>query len=125
MDTPWSLRRQYVAYAALSLTALGFTVLLLPAARADFQRFIGAANPLLVAFGCALVGGLALGWLHTRYGFQIVQGPRTPRGMAVASAIAAIGLFLLFESATKPSGIRSIRSPWLIHTVSWSDIPNP
>jgi hypothetical protein len=90
MDARWDLRRQYTAYAALSLIAVGFTAFLLPASRPDFQRFIGAANPLLVVLGCALVGGLALGWLHKRYGFEIVQGPQTPRGIAVAAAIATL-----------------------------------
>jgi len=83
-------RRQYLAFVALSLAALGLTLILYPSASAYFRRFFGAANPILVVCAASVVGAIALGLLQSRDGFEIFKGPATLRGMALSGGLATV-----------------------------------
>ena len=86
-----SLRGQYVFYAALSLGAVMLAVAALPSSRAYFSRFFGAADPILVTVAAAVLGAVALYVLQSRFGFVILRGHDTLRGIGL-SALLATGL---------------------------------
>jgi hypothetical protein len=83
-------RRQWLAFGALSFAALGLTLVLLPSSKADFQRFFGRADPILVVLVASIAAAAALGALQARDGFEILKGRGTLRGMAVSAGLATL-----------------------------------
>lgn len=82
-----SRRLQYVAYAALCLTALAFTAVLLPSSSQYFGRFFGRVHPLLVVAVVSVVGAAAL-WVLSRFGFAIIKGSATLQGIGLSAVLA-------------------------------------
>lgn len=85
---PDDWRRDGLAYLALSTAALGLTVVIGPSSPASFARFFGGVEPAIVVIAASLAGGVALGWLRSRFGFRVLRGQGTIRGMAVSAALA-------------------------------------
>ncbi len=83
-------RRQYLAFFALSLAALGLTSALLPSSSAHFRRFFDGANPLLVVIVASLGGAAALGLLKSLGGFEILKGRATLKGIAISAGFATL-----------------------------------
>ena len=83
-----SLRGQYAFYAALSLAAVLLTIAVLPSSRAYFSRFFGAADPILVTVAAAVLGAAALYVLQSRFGFVILRGHDTLRGIGLSALLA-------------------------------------
>ena len=83
-------RRQYAAYAALSLAVFVVTASILPSSEADFQRFLGNVDPLLVVVASSLAGAAALALLYATYGFEILKGRATLRGIGVSAMLATL-----------------------------------
>jgi hypothetical protein len=90
VDQPLDLRWQYAAYSALSLVALGFIVTLLPSSGAYFRRFFGETNAILVIVLASVVGAAALWVLRSSYGFAILKGKTTLRGVALSAVLATV-----------------------------------
>ncbi len=86
LDRRW----QYAAYAALSLAVFGVTASILPSSDAYFQRFLGSADPLLVVAAAALAGAAALSLLYATYGFEILKGRATLRGIGISAGLATL-----------------------------------
>lgn len=81
---------QFAGYFLLSLAALSTTVVLLPESRPYFRRFLGGPNPILVVIVASGSGAAALWLLYSRYGFTILKGRATLRGMALSAGIATL-----------------------------------
>jgi hypothetical protein len=81
---------QYAAYCALSLVALIFTVILLPSSDVYFRRFFGRMNAILVIVAASVVGAAALWVLQSSYGFVLLRGRATLRGVALSAALATV-----------------------------------
>lgn len=81
---------QYAAYFALSLVILIFVAALFPSSSADFRRFLGRINPIFVTVVASLLGAASLWVLQSNYGFVILWGRMTLRGMALSAALAAV-----------------------------------
>ena len=81
-------RRDTITYVALSTLALGMTLVISPSSGASFERFFGAVQPALVVMTASVAGGIALGWLRARFGFRVLRGRETLRGMAVSAGLA-------------------------------------
>jgi hypothetical protein len=90
MDDTWNKRRQYLAYACLSIAVVGLTAIVAQSSSTYYQRFYGGADSVLVAIGASLVGAVALRVLMARGGFEIVRGRATLRGMAVSAGLATL-----------------------------------
>ena len=88
VDVQLDLRWQYLAYFALSLMALIFTLILLPSSEADFQRFLGETNAILVMIVATVVGAVALWILQSNFGFVILRGQATLQGIALSAVLA-------------------------------------
>lgn len=88
VERPLTQNWQYAVYFTLSLTALIFFVILLPSSGAYFRRFLGKMNPLLVLVLASVVGAAALWFLQSSYGFMILRGRATLRGIALSAALA-------------------------------------
>ncbi len=99
---------QYVAYLIISLLALIFTLILLPSSIAYFRRFLGELNPIAVIIIAAIVGAVALWFLHARYNFVIFMGKGTIPGLklsvvlttVLAIAIVAADFFIRYPEDT-------------------------
>jgi hypothetical protein len=92
LDLHW----QYAAYAALSLVALILIVLLLPSSSADFRRFFGKTNAILVIAVASVVGAAALWVLRSQYTFVILRGRATLGGIALSAVLAtALGVAIV------------------------------
>ncbi len=89
-DLQLDQRWQFAAYFALSLAAFSFTIILLPTSAAYFRRFFGETNAILVVVGASLVGAAALWNLQANFGFTILKGRTTLRGMALAVVLATL-----------------------------------
>jgi hypothetical protein len=89
-DLQLALRWQYAAYLALSVVALIFGVILLPSSGAYFYRFFGKTNAILVIVVASVVGAAALYVLRSRYGFVILRGRTTLRGLALSAVLATV-----------------------------------
>ncbi|MEX1296687.1 MAG: hypothetical protein AB1Z67_10985 [Candidatus Limnocylindrales bacterium] len=76
------------AYLGLSALALTPTLVAGQATGAAFGRYFGVLHPAHVVIGATAVGGIALGWLRTRFGFRVVRGRATVGGVVVAAALA-------------------------------------
>ena len=85
-DRRFGPRRQYAAYVALSLLVVILAVVLLSlAGGATFDRFFGERNPILV-IGVASGAGVAALWaLQFGYGFAVLEGGKTLRGVALSA----------------------------------------
>lgn len=83
------LGRQYLFYAALCLTAVLFTVAVVPSAGGYFARFYGPVSPLVVILAAGVAGAAAL-WVLFRFGFEIILGRATLRGIRLSAAFAAV-----------------------------------
>jgi hypothetical protein len=81
-------RRDVVGYVVLSTAALGCVLILGPSSGASFGRFFGSVEPALVVIAASVAGAVALGWLRSRFGFRVLLGRGTLRGMAVAAGLA-------------------------------------
>jgi len=87
---PHDRRRDGLAYLALSAAALGLTAAVGPSSAASFERYFGGVEPVIVVTAASLAGGVALGWLRSRYGFRVLRGRATLRGMAISAALATV-----------------------------------
>jgi hypothetical protein len=83
-------RRDGLAYLGLSAAALVLTVAISRTSAASFARFYGGAEPAVVVIAASLAGGVALAWLRSRYGFRVLRGRATLRGIAVSAALATV-----------------------------------
>jgi hypothetical protein len=83
-------RQQFAAYLVLSLVTLVFTIILLPSSNADFRRFFGETNAIIVVAVASVVGAAALWVLQTGYGFAVLKGKATQRGVALSAALATV-----------------------------------
>jgi hypothetical protein len=81
---------QYVAYSVLSLLGLIFTLGLLPSSIAYFRRFLGELNPIAMVVISAIVGAVALWFLHARYDFVIFMGKGTIPGLKLSAVLATV-----------------------------------
>jgi hypothetical protein len=81
---------QYAAYFALSLVALLFVVVLLPSSSVYFRRFFGEMNAIVVTVVASIVGAASLWVLQSNYGFVLLRGRMTLRGMMVSAALATV-----------------------------------
>lgn len=81
---------QVAAYVALSLMALTLTAVLLPSSSAYFRRFFGRPNAMVVTFVASVVGAVSLWVLQSHYGFVVVRGWMTLRGLAVSAILATV-----------------------------------
>lgn len=88
VDVQLDLRWQYLAYFALSLMALIFTLISLPSSEAYFQRFLGETNAILVMIVATVVGAVALWILQSNFGFVILRGRATLQGIALSAVLA-------------------------------------
>jgi hypothetical protein len=68
------------------LVALIFV--LLPSSSEYFRRFFGRMNPILVIGVASVVGAIALWVLQTNYGYVILKGRMTLRGVVLSLALA-------------------------------------
>ena len=81
---------QYVAYFALSLTALLFVVVLRPSSGEYFRRFFGEVNPIAVFFVTSVLGTAALWVLESRFGFVLLMGRTSLPGITLSAALATV-----------------------------------
>lgn len=96
VDPQLDLRWQYAAYLALALVATIFFVLLAPSSGAYFRRFFGKTNAILVVAVASVVGAAALWVLRSRFGFAILRGRATLRGIALSAVLAtAMGVAII------------------------------
>lgn len=84
-----SLRGQYAFYAVLCLIALAFTAIAIPSAGLYFNRFFGPVHPLLAVAAASVLGAAAL-WVLTRFGFAIIKGRPTLRGIGLSAVLATV-----------------------------------
>jgi hypothetical protein len=78
------------AYLALSLAALGFVLILGPSSAEDFRRFFGRISPPILFLLLSVAGGVALWILKTRFGFEVLAGRSTLRGLGLAALAATV-----------------------------------
>lgn len=90
LDETGRSRQQAAAYIALAFMAIGLTALLLPFTSEDFRRFFGPFPPLFVVSAAGATGGLCLGLLRSRAGFEVFMGRGTIRGMIVSTGVATL-----------------------------------
>ena len=83
------LGRQYAFYAALCLLAAAFTVAVAPVSRRYFDLYYASLPPLAVAVAAAALGGVAL-WVLSRYGFAIIDGRASVRGIRLSALFATV-----------------------------------
>ena len=96
VDPQLDLHWQYAAYLALALVATIFFVLLVPSSGAYFRRFLGKTNPILVVAVASVVGVAALWVLRSRFGFAILRGRATLKGIALSAVLAtAMGVAIV------------------------------
>lgn len=88
VDVQFDLRWQYLAYFAISLMALIFTLILLPSSEAYFRRFLGETNAILVMIVATVVGAVALWILQSNFRFVILKGQATLQGIALSALLA-------------------------------------
>jgi hypothetical protein len=86
---PSGRRAGAVWYAALSLGVIGMTTLTRAVSPTIFRRFIGYADPTLVAVALSAWGALLLSVLIVRDGFSIA-GPAVGRGVSRSVGLAAL-----------------------------------
>src|SRR5438477_445524 len=76
-------------YAGVSLGVIGMTAIGHAVNPVLFRRFIGDADPTLVAMGVSALGALLLSVLVVRDGFSIA-GPEMGRGLVRSTGLAAL-----------------------------------
>jgi hypothetical protein len=82
--------RGAVFYLILCLVIFVFVWILLPLSAADFQRFFGRINPLLLYPLLSLVGAGALWLLVSRFGFAILGERVELKGLGLAAVLATV-----------------------------------
>lgn len=82
-------RRQFLAFACLSLGTLGLTVVVDVAWPGHFAKYFGSANPLVVVIAAIGLGGIALRVLQSQGWFEVLSA-RTLRGVAVSTGLATL-----------------------------------
>ena len=89
-------KRQYRVYLVLSLVVLGFVGILYGFDRFQFQRFLGAFNPLLAFLAAGILGFFILSYFLSKKWFAVCEkGNR--RGLVYAACIAAmLGIIMIF-----------------------------
>ena len=80
---------QVLFFAALWLIALAFTALVASSSGAYLERFYGPVRPLTVVLVAGAVGGAAL-WVLSRFGFVILEGRRSLRGLRLSAVLATV-----------------------------------
>lgn len=85
-----SSSRAWLAYVAICVVAVLFTLVALPSGAAFYRRFVGGADPRLVVVAASVVGGACLGGLRVLGGFAVLQRDRFARGFAVAAGFATL-----------------------------------
>ncbi len=124
-------RRQYIAFGAISLAAVGLTgIFSLSSAKISepylgqtpgtpaglFEPFFGDLPPLLMVSGIALVGTGAMGYLRSRRWFDVLPVTGVKRGVLLAAAAGT--LFGLGAILAEASGFvrfdedTNARLPW-------------
>lgn len=83
--------RDMVGYVGCSGLALAPALITGRSSAAGFARYFGGLDPAHVVIATTVAGGVALAWLRSRFGFRVLRGRATLRGVAV-SAILASGL---------------------------------
>jgi len=91
----WSWRRQLAGYIIISMVAFGLTAIIIPSSRVYFQRFYGMIDPLVAVMLAVVIGGFSLWLLHFRWGFEILRGKATIRGIAVSAGFATLFAVLI------------------------------
>lgn len=81
-------RLQGMVYVGIVSMDLVLVVVLPRASGAYFERFFGSANPVLVVLTAGVAGGVALVWLRSRFGFQMLRGRETVRGIVISVVLA-------------------------------------
>ena len=89
-EKTWEFRKQLAAYLIICLIEIGVTLVLMPASSAYFQPYMGSLNPLFAVILVSIVGGIGLYLLHSRWGFEIIRGKGTLRGILVSAVFATI-----------------------------------
>lgn len=83
-------RREYLTYGLMSLVAVGLTAILAVLPGVPFRKYFGDIHPLFAVTTVAALGGVALGWLRARGGFQILAPRMHPRGPWLALMAATL-----------------------------------
>jgi hypothetical protein len=81
---------QLIVYILISLAAIGLTAVLVPSSSAYFGLYFGGLHPLLALILVSIAGGPALWFLKSRWGFEIIRGKGTLRGILVSGGCATV-----------------------------------
>ena len=88
-------RREYVSYAALSVTSVGLSSFARLADARLFSRFIGAADPIVVTIAITGLGAMLLFVLEIRDGFAVVRSAPTSGLWQSAGVAAVFGILMI------------------------------
>lgn len=113
---PSDNRRQYIAFAAVSLGAATATAILYPAQRAFFQPYFGNIDPLLAIALAAFLGGVSLRFLHSRGWISIYPKESTSKGIVLSTLIAmafAIAMISVDSFIGFPRNL-NVPAPWSV-----------
>jgi len=89
-EKAWEFRKQLAAYLIICLAAIGVTAVLVPSSSAYFRLYFGGLHPLLALILVSIAGGPALWLLHSKWGFEIILGKGTLRGIVVSGGFATV-----------------------------------
>lgn len=81
---------QFATYFILCLVLFLFTLMLLPSSSLYFRRFLGEVDPRLAVVLASAVGAGALWALQARFGFVVLLGKASLRGLGLSAVLATI-----------------------------------